>query len=357
MTMANDHLDNELSVSAEITPTGVKAGARSRFLSAVDRLLGGVVDIANVPLERVAQTGRARTTGEVAYIEALQSKRLEQLQNDPDVAERALNHHYGTVLKRRENMAAVVTLAIEDLRNEPPSDEQNMSGDDSLDEGFTNRFERYAEDATSDQLRERWGRVLAAEIRTPGTFSVKVMRVVDELDPTTAALFERVCKHRVGDTLIKCLVGDLSFPDREKLVSAGLVVEPGLAGHIRRSTAGTEGLLELDFLVFGHSALGVPKGVSLPEIQPDHAPPPVIADNGSPAVPVYVLTSAGQAISSIISHDESSVLQQFFSQTAALLGPAVVREYRADTAGQMKLCKIWNSSGDPLSAAIKAGPR
>jgi hypothetical protein len=55
-----------------------------------------------------------------------------------------------------------------------------------------NRFERFAEDASTDELRQRWGRVLSAEIRKPGTFSPKVLRIVDEIDQSTAAIFERV---------------------------------------------------------------------------------------------------------------------------------------------------------------------
>lgn len=69
--MSDDHLSNEVSLSAELTERGVKAGAKSRTISSIDRLLGGVVDLVNVPLERSARKGRAKTDAEVAVIEAL----------------------------------------------------------------------------------------------------------------------------------------------------------------------------------------------------------------------------------------------------------------------------------------------
>jgi len=69
--MSEDHLSNEVSISAELTPTGVKAGAKSRLVSAIDRIAGGLFDLVNVPLERAAQKGRAKTTTDTKFIEAL----------------------------------------------------------------------------------------------------------------------------------------------------------------------------------------------------------------------------------------------------------------------------------------------
>lgn len=54
--MSNDPLDNEVSVSVELTaqtglPAEIKGKAKSRAISAFDRLLGNLVDFSNAWLE------------------------------------------------------------------------------------------------------------------------------------------------------------------------------------------------------------------------------------------------------------------------------------------------------------------
>jgi hypothetical protein len=62
-----------------------------------------------------------------------------------------------------------------------------------------------------------------------------VLRIVDELDPLAAQLFERSCVSRLTNVLPKTLVGDLPFDEVTSLVSSDLLVEPGLSGQIRHA--------------------------------------------------------------------------------------------------------------------------
>lgn len=292
--MNDDHLDKETSVSAEITPTGVKASAKSRFVAAVDRLGGNMVEMLNVSIEARSAEKRAVTDARVKAIEAITALGLERLKTDPEFAERAMCGHLGSVFARQENKDAVVNKAVEDLRRQPPTDQESASGGDNLDETFINRFERYAEEATSDELREKWGRVLAAEIRKPNTFSGKVLRIVDELDPETAKLFERLCECRLEKAIPKSLFGNLNFTEGARLAAAGLLVEPGL-GQVRRSTDISDSAgVSLLFWAFGNLGVAITKTDFVPQ-------PPVFQESdGRQGLPIYILTDAGHAISSIL---------------------------------------------------------
>lgn len=317
--MSEDHLSNEISISAELTERGVKAGARSRALAAVDRLLGGVVDLANVPVERIAQKGRAKTDAQVAAIKALGEKQLEAIHSDPDFAARAMQQHLRVIGTKHENKTEAVRAALEDLQETPPTEEQNNSSSEQLDDAFLNRWERYAEDATSDKLREKWGRVLAGEIRKPGTFSSKVMRIIDELEPETAALFERVCAHRVDDVILKGLSGPLPFKDAKDLVSAGLIIEPGLGGQIvfSRNTSDNSGkpLRVIDLAPY---ALAFPVSAELPQ-KTGAAEPAVFENGGNAALPIYLLSDAGAAIAALVNTDCHRSIIQIADKVAAAL--------------------------------------
>ncbi|MDP2764038.1 MAG: DUF2806 domain-containing protein [Brevundimonas sp.] len=341
--MSNDHLSNEISISGQLTETGIKAGAKSRALSSVDRLLGGLIDLANAPIENIAKRSRARGDADVELIREAGKLRLQHLHADPEVAAQIFEQHLKQVGRRHENKSAVVQAAIEDLRTQPPSDQQSSTGPEVLDDAFMNRFERYAEDATTDQLRERWGRVLASEIRTPGTFSGKVMRVVDELEPKTAALFEAACTHRIGNTLVKCLTGELPFDVVERLVTAGLLFDPGL-GQVRRCVTIKDAKgQEVALFQFGISALSLPKNTEIPRAKAGDIAP-IATEKSGPAIPVYVLTDAGVAISSILEHSEVDVVERLCARISEYLTLTPVQQLVA-IGSNYHIARIWTDAG------------
>lgn len=149
--MPEDHLDKEISVPAELTDHGVKAGAKSRFLAAIDRLGGAVVDIANAYLEAPAEKKRATTEGEVKLIETAVQYGVERLGSDPKQAKRAFEHHLRKVLKEQENADEVMQAALDDLRNNPP-DEASSEDETPLSEEFLDRLEGYSATASAEGL-------------------------------------------------------------------------------------------------------------------------------------------------------------------------------------------------------------
>ena len=67
-----------------------------------------------------------------------------------------------------------------------------------MEEDWLNVFEKHAENASSDRLREMWGHILAGEIRNPGSFSLTTLRVIAELDREIAEGFEKAVKTRMA---------------------------------------------------------------------------------------------------------------------------------------------------------------
>ncbi|WP_064651865.1 DUF2806 domain-containing protein [Rhizobium sp. WYCCWR10014] len=302
--MAEDHLSNETSVSAELTDTGVKAAAKSRAVAAIDRLAGNIADLGNSWLESINIRRRAKSEGERQLIEATARYGIERLQIDEAFANRAFENHFKKIAGQQVNKDAVVTEAIDDLRRTPPTDDEAPAGPAAVSEEFMSRFEHFAEAATSEELRERWGRVLAGEIRKPGTFSPKVLRATDELDREAAALFESLMPYRVRDLLVISIMPELSFEEKLLLVSAGLIVEPGTSGH--RNTFGTikvKGEEEAWASSFGSLTLSFPKSVSV-----SHKNSEIISlARQEPAFGVYILTDVGRALSSILPFNEIQV--------------------------------------------------
>lgn len=339
--MAEDHLSNPVSVSVDVTPNGVTAGAKSRFVSGVDRLLGGFADLLAAPLEGPPRRQRARQNADVAAIEAAGQRRVEMIRTDSAFADRAIEQHLRVAAIKHENKMEAVQAAIEDLRLTPPSPDQNEKGGDALDDAFVNRWERYAEDASAEEVRDKWGRVLAGEIRQPGTFSAKVMRVIDEMDPTTAALFQRVCNFRLTNVLVACLVEDFGFMERTRLVTAGLMVEVGVSGQLRLGSEVRDDNGETWHAVgFGDRVLGFEPTAPIPSSYSDALKLPLIRQTGMPSVPVFILTDVGHAISSILPNEEAATFELLLERCQSVNPQLSIRVYEKNDAATFSLKEV-----------------
>ncbi|NEH72283.1 DUF2806 domain-containing protein [Rhizobium leguminosarum] len=305
--MAEDHLSNETSVSAELTETGVKAAAKSRAVAAIDRLAGNIADVGNAWLEGFTTRRRAKSEGERQLIEATARYGMERMQVDEAFATRAFENHFKKIAGQQVNKDAVVVEAIEDLRRTPPTDEEAEAGPAAVSEEFISRFEKFAEGASSEELRERWGRILAGEIRKPGTFSPKVLRATDELEAEAATLFESLMPYRAREILMLSLMPALTFQQKLLLISAGLIVDPGMAGH-----RNTFGQINVDgeehwATSFGKSMISFPATTTVVSKNKDL----IRMDKQTPSFSVYILTDVGKALSSIIPTDDRLVAVEY----------------------------------------------
>jgi hypothetical protein len=321
--MNNDPLDKAISVGAELTKSGLNVNAKSRAVAAIDRLLGNWVDYVNLPVERRIVQERTRIEGERLLVDAVRDQALERMKSDPDFADRAIENYLRSIAVRQENKDRVAQVAIEDLQR----DSRAAEAGPELDPAFLNRLERHAEDASSEALREKWGRVLAAEIRTPGTISLRVMRVVDEIDASTAALFERLCTWRLERGIPFCLCKRLEFMEARQLVGAGLLVDPGQHGQIQYySEATMSNGRAMWFVSFESYGVGFLKDAEIP-VRSEIGP--IRLENGRPGIQSYLLTTEGYAISRILPDQQDAAFEKYAAVLQSHLGEVEASAFRS----------------------------
>jgi Protein of unknown function (DUF2806) len=100
------------------------------------------------------------------------------------------------------NKEAIAVRTIELLKDEEKESKPSNQAKQEIDDDWLNLFERYAEVASSDRLRDLWSRVLTGEIRKPQTFYLRTLRFISELDVETAALFEQYAAEVIDGTFI-----------------------------------------------------------------------------------------------------------------------------------------------------------
>lgn len=223
----------------------ILAGAAGK---AISRLIGAGVDIPAAYLDQIAQGIRDKTDARTALSQAIAEHVKTQAVGDPDVMERAMNSMLSRSYRAQVNKDSVAKAAIEDLSETPPKEDNGGVSDVWMD-----KFERHAEEAGSVDLQLLFGKILAGEIREPGTISPATLHLVSMLDAQTASLIDKVLPYTLstGVTLLAALPEKLSATEISFIEQSGF-----FSGDKRYSLtlnedgrAGTK-LTDEEFLIF-----------------------------------------------------------------------------------------------------------
>jgi hypothetical protein len=122
---------------------------------------------------------------------------------DPEFLERAKARFLGEMAVRHENVEAVARIAHAKSEADPEGDKPAPDEQAEPTQDWMNLFIRAAEDASSEELRERLASVLAGEAKRPGTFSRSTVRFIAEADKELLEQLNLALQFRVGDAVIR----------------------------------------------------------------------------------------------------------------------------------------------------------
>jgi hypothetical protein len=80
----------------------------------------------------------------------------------------------------------------------PPEPIDPQNDPTEIEEDWMGLFAGYSDRASSERLRKLWGRILAGEIRKPGSFALSTLRVISEMDAEIALIFQEVVSLRIS---------------------------------------------------------------------------------------------------------------------------------------------------------------
>lgn len=103
--------------------------------------------------------------------------------------------------RKEQNLEAVTGVAQRELlgakqRALPPAGDSSSTDpeDDgsSTDPDWFTRFRSYASEVSIPEVQEIWGRILAGEVATPGSFSLYSLEVLRRIDRANARMFDQL---------------------------------------------------------------------------------------------------------------------------------------------------------------------
>ncbi len=202
--MTEDRNSNKVSISATITDSSLSVSAKSRAVSAIDRLLGGFLGIPAAWLERVEERIRDQTDRDSMIQQAAANRMETAIENDQEISAVVADIALSSRLKPIANKIRVAELAVDELSGNATGLDGPTNGDDGgqVDQDWLNHFASFAERASSEDVRHLWAKVLAGEIRRTSSFSLSSLRLLSELDQPMATTFQQAVQYRCNNEFI-----------------------------------------------------------------------------------------------------------------------------------------------------------
>jgi len=319
---------------------------------AADKLGGGIVatvirllgSAKNWAKSRIVdgEKGQAQIQADIEFMNRINQQAMSAAKADPRygiLVQVATDDFITKTMRQFENKKGVVKETIKELS----SDTEKIKDVKQPGESFMSEFEPYAEKASTEELRQKWGKVLAAEISKPGTISHKAMRIINEIDPEAARLFEEVCKCRIGGAVPVCLVRELTFSERKILEGSDLIISSDLRTMRLFEEAKLEDGKNIWISSFEEYLFGVPETVTIDYPRTGNTAPINWRGSGKPeGVPIYRLTDAGKSLASIFGEKNKENFSDYLAKLSEYLGKVEVMEFK-NIDDKWRTVKIWTN--------------
>lgn len=181
----------KLTDSLETVITGIPAPVRKNFFKAFSQLCTAAVDIPVAFLEGKASEIRALTEARIQIINK-EGKSISQEVLVPQAyISKASNIFASKIIREQLNLDQITLNAANELLSNVITDEKTPESE--INEEWLNEFENHARLKSSDDMRLIFGKILSGEILKPGTFSIRTIKLVSQLDKEAAQLFQVLC--------------------------------------------------------------------------------------------------------------------------------------------------------------------
>ena len=182
---------------ADTAIPSIPGPVRRNFFKALGQLCSAAIDIPNAYLTGIADERRAETSARIKLINVSAEQIARQMQTDPEYARIAAQKFGQRVIREQANLDLISQVAVKELTdasNPVEKDEsQAEESDDAIDDDWLNTFETEARLKSTEEMQAFFGSVLAGEIRKPGSYSTRTIRILGGLDQNVASCFGRLC--------------------------------------------------------------------------------------------------------------------------------------------------------------------
>lgn len=260
-------------------------------VGAINRVIAGAAEIPAAWLSGKKEEIEDKNFERRLFRRRMSEAVVNSASTNDDVLYRAVDRfisEQGIKQANREKIAAGALSYLESYSEAPKNEGPSKD--------WTTKFSRYCEDDSNEEAQKIWSKLLANEIRKPGSFSVKSLSLLSEMDTETAVMFSKIVDMSLGNIIPKGLIGENGdlFSYARILQDFGLLsgVTGGLVKSLKWDDSSAKGGLIGRRYYFDLNAPGY-----------------------TPKIPAIFLTQAGNELAALVEADEEqSVIEYIFSQ-------------------------------------------
>jgi hypothetical protein len=179
--------------------SGIPAPIRKNAFKAFTRLCTVAVEYPVTLLENAIAERRAESLARVKLIDTSANQLAEQMQTAPEYVRAAATKFAHKIVRERVNVDQVSAFAAADLNSVPLAiPDESVTEACSISEDWLNAFENEASQMSSEKMQRLFAKILAGEIRTPTSYSIKTVKLMGQLDNSAAAIFQLFCSLSVS---------------------------------------------------------------------------------------------------------------------------------------------------------------
>jgi hypothetical protein len=169
--------------------------------------------------------------------------------------------------KKQLNIENITAVAADTLK------EEQEIPNNPIDEDWTTRFFNIAEDISSEEMQFLWGKILAGEIKSPKSYSLRTLEVLKNLTKDEANIFSKFGQARLfsgnntfiynpdNGKLLQDLFG-ITFADRLLLTELGLIASEN---NLEFSYIPTEQKKMVSLIEYGNKAIVLNRNENTPK--------------------------------------------------------------------------------------------
>lgn len=187
---------NKITDTIESVITGVPAPVRKNFIKAFGQLCTAAVDIPVAWLEGKSAEIRTTTEARLQIIRKEGYVISEQLEVPKEYITKASSKFAAKVIKEQLNLDQITLNAANELSNNNQIESNKET--EEISEDWLNEFENLARLKSSEDMKLVFGKILSGEIIKPGSFSIKTIKLISQLDNQAAKLFQIFCSQAIS---------------------------------------------------------------------------------------------------------------------------------------------------------------
>ena len=180
----------------EAASTGVPAPIRKNFFKVLGQLCTAAADVPVAYLEGKAEEYRAVAAARRKLIEKSGTKTSEKITVPQSLVDRATEKYLGKILNQQTTLNDIVEQAgkniVADSSITPRLDVPQVEGEKEVANDWLNEFEEIAKLKNSADMKSAFSKILSGEIVKPGSYSIRTLRILSQLDNSAAKLFQQL---------------------------------------------------------------------------------------------------------------------------------------------------------------------